>query len=117
MRKEGEVKISDLSPPLHFLEQLSHPGREKVLQPWERPGIGYGLVSIYNWKLFSFSRLHCRVPFLPTESYRDSLGFSVNEIRSVMANTDQLGHNECNYEFDSANMSTRSFIDTFGDQK
>lgn len=34
-----------------------------------------------------------------------------------MANTDQLGHNECNYKFESANMSTRSFIDTFEDQE
>lgn len=34
-----------------------------------------------------------------------------------MANIDWLGHNECNYEFGSANKSTRSFIDTFGDQK
>lgn len=34
-----------------------------------------------------------------------------------MASTNQLGHNECNYEFESTNMSTRSFIDTFGDQK
>lgn len=78
MRKEGEAKISDLSPSLHFLEQLTHPERENVLQHWKRSGIGYGLVSIYNWKLFSFSRLHCKVPFLSTKSYRDSPGFSVN---------------------------------------
>lgn len=72
MRREGEVKISDLIPPLHVLEQLSHSGREKALQHWKRPGIAYGLVSIYNWKssalsLFSCARLYCRVPFLPTK--------------------------------------------------
>jgi len=31
-----------------------------------------------------------------------------------MANTDRLGHNQCNYEPDSINMSIRSFIDIFG---
>lgn len=35
MRKEGEVKISDFSPAPHFVEQLSHPGRENVLQHWK----------------------------------------------------------------------------------
>lgn len=44
MRREGEVKISDLTAPLHFLEQLSHPGRENALQCWKRSGIAYGLV-------------------------------------------------------------------------
>jgi len=67
MRREGEVKISDLTPPLHFLEQLSHPGRENALQHWKSPGIAYGPVSIYNWKssalpLFSSARLYWRVP-------------------------------------------------------
>lgn len=41
MRKDREVKITDLSPPLHFLEQLSHPGKENVLQHRKRPGIGW----------------------------------------------------------------------------
>lgn len=41
MRREGEVKISDLILPLHVLEQLSHSGREKALQHWKRPGMGW----------------------------------------------------------------------------
>lgn len=78
MRKEGESKISDLSPPLHVLEQLSHPGRENVLKHWKRPGVGYELVSIYNWKLFSFSRLHCRVHHSCPQKVTETSGFSVN---------------------------------------
>lgn len=36
MRREGEVKISDPTPALHFLEQLSDPGREKCIAALEK---------------------------------------------------------------------------------
>lgn len=50
MSREGEAEVSDLTPPLRFLEQLSHHGRENALWHWKRPGTAYGLASMYNWK-------------------------------------------------------------------
>lgn len=117
-----EVKISDLTPPLHFLEQLSHPGREnKLCQAFSRPAIN-GLVSIYNWKssalpLFSTARLYCSVPLMPTKSWETCVGWVQTQARSVMTNTDKLGHNQCNHESHSVNMSLRSLADIFGGQK
>lgn len=50
MSREGEAEVSDLTPPLLFLEQLSHYGRENALWHWKRPGTVYGLASTYSWK-------------------------------------------------------------------
>lgn len=50
MSRDGEIEVSDLTPPLCFLEQLSHHGRENTLWHWKRPGAAYGLVSMCNWK-------------------------------------------------------------------